>query len=138
MISELRVRVPPPQLGKTQGGTEMIKDYPLKRYKFFVTGRKSTIAETKFMGRKVRAKALLAEGDEYDEHAGKVLAAARCNEKVAEIRMKKAEKRLAEAADAAKRAQAELAEATMYAGEAEIGLLSARKRTKNVLADLKN
>ena len=52
--------------------------------------------------------------------------------------MKKAEKRLAEAADAAKRAQAELAEATMYAGEAEIGLLSARKRTKNVLADLKN
>ena len=70
------------------------ENYPIEKYRFFKTGKNEIIAETTFAGKKVRASAKLNPGDVFDEDFGRRLAAARCNKKVTEKRLKKAKERL--------------------------------------------
>lgn len=56
---------------------------------------KTIVAMSSFAGRTVAGVAHCAPKDTFDIEAGKKLAAARCNLKIAEKRMKNAEKRLA-------------------------------------------
>ena len=60
-------------------------------------GRVEIIAFSTFGGKSVRGKAICAEGDTFDEEKGKLLAAARCNEKIAVKRYKRAKRKIAEA-----------------------------------------
>ena len=60
-------------------------------------GRVETIAFSTFGGKSVRGKAICAEGDTFDEEKGKLLAAARCNAKVAAKRYNRAKHKIVEA-----------------------------------------
>ena len=63
-------------------------------------GRIEVIAISTFAGKPVRGKAICAESDTFDEEKGKLLAAARCNAKVAAKRYARAKQKIAEAGKA--------------------------------------
>ena len=73
----------------------------LTRYKFIEhtrkDGRKEIIAISTFAGLPVRGKAICAADDNYDRYKGMSLAAARCNEKIADKRYKRSKKKIREA-----------------------------------------
>ena len=60
-------------------------------------GRVEVIAISTFAGKPVRGKAICAEGDTFDEGKGKLLAAARCNAKIAAKRYNRAKHKIVEA-----------------------------------------
>lgn len=67
-----------------------IKNFPLDKYKFYVTKNK-VIAVSTYAGKTVRGVAICADSDTFDLEKGKQLAAARCNAKVAAKRLANAE-----------------------------------------------
>ena len=60
-------------------------------------GRVEIIAFSTFGGKSVRGKAICADGDTFDEEKCKLLAAARCNAKIAAKRYARAKQKIAEA-----------------------------------------
>jgi len=62
-------------------------------YRYFTAGNK-VIAVSTYAGKTVRGVAICAPGDDFDLEFGKRLAAARCNEKVAEKRYNRANAKL--------------------------------------------
>lgn len=65
--------------------------FPLEKYKFYVNPKeKKVYAVSSYCGRKVCGTATCAPDDEFDLEKGKKLAAARCNLKVAEKRLRRA------------------------------------------------
>ena len=68
--------------------------FPMSRYHFYTTKDNTTIAVSTYAGKTVRGVAICAPGDDFDLEFGKRLAAARCNEKVAEKRYNRANAKL--------------------------------------------
>ena len=66
-----------------------MKMFPLEKYRYYFAGNK-IIATSTYAGQTVRGVALCAPEDEFNEAKGKELAAARCNEKVAQKRYNRA------------------------------------------------
>ena len=64
-------------------------DYPMNKYRFYSTANK-VVAVSTYEGRTVRGVAKADPRDEFDIEKGKMLAAARCNAKVAQKRAKRA------------------------------------------------
>lgn len=75
------------------------------RYKYFQHGNE-VIAVSTFAGKKVRGVAKCDPKDEFNLESGKELAAARCNQKVAMKRLKRANQKYLEAAKALEEATA--------------------------------
>ena len=74
-------------------------DYPMDKYKYYVDEKhRKVIAVSTYAGRSVRGIAKADPRDTFDLEKGKVLAAKRCNEKVAKRRYARAQKRVKEAA----------------------------------------
>ena len=71
--------------------------YSLDKYKFFNHSNREVIAVSTYAGKSVRGVAKLTPGDNFDEEAGKKLAAARCNEKIARKRLARATAKIKEA-----------------------------------------
>ena len=71
--------------------------YSLDKYKFINHSNREVIAISTYAGKTVRGVAKLTPGDTFDEEAGKKLAAARCNEKVARKRLARAATKIKEA-----------------------------------------
>ena len=75
--------------------------FPIEKYKYIEhttkDGQKQIIAISTYAGRTVKGVATCALGDEYNEADGKILAAARCQQKVAKKRLKQAQRKQAEA-----------------------------------------
>lgn len=69
------------------------------RYKYFQHGNE-VIAVSTFAGKKVRGVAKCDPKDEFNLEDGKELAAARCNQKIAAKRLKRASQKYLEAANA--------------------------------------
>ena len=65
------------------------KPFPIEKYRFEVNGGTITASST-YAGKKVSGTAHCAEVDEFNEQTGKEIAAARCNVKVCEKRVKRA------------------------------------------------
>ena len=86
-------------------------DIDLTKYTFVThtrkDGRVEVIAISTFAGKPVRGKAICAKGDTFVYEKGIKLAAARCNEKIAVKRYKRAKQKIAEAEKA-------VAEATKF------------------------
>lgn len=86
-----------------------MRNYPLEKYKFFSfvdkNNEKNIVAVSTYAGKTVRAKAICSADDTFDELAGKKLAAARCNAKIATKRTKRAESKMNEALEQLDRAQ---------------------------------
>lgn len=74
-------------------------NYPLEKYHFYIHGNR-IIAVSTYAGRTVRGVAVCADGDSFDIEKGKRLAAARCNQKIAQKRVARARKRLEDASQA--------------------------------------
>ena len=74
-----------------------MKSYPLDKYKFYTTPEGKVIAVSTYAGRTVRGTAICSSEDKFDLEKGKKLAAARCNYKVSEKRLKRAEDKYDEA-----------------------------------------
>lgn len=70
--------------------------YPIEKYKFITFGNK-VVALSTYAGKKVRGVASCDPKDTFSLDSGKKLAAARCALKVAEKRVKRAEKKVIEA-----------------------------------------
>ena len=68
----------------------------MAKYKFYKDDNK-VIAVSSYAGRPVKGYAKCAPGDEFDEAAGRRLAEARCNQKVARKRRDRAFRKLDEA-----------------------------------------
>ena len=71
--------------------------YPMEKYKYYTTNNK-VIAVSTYAGKTVRGVAKCDPRDTFDLEKGKILAAKRCNEKVAKRRYARAQKRVKEAA----------------------------------------
>ena len=71
--------------------------YSLEKYRFFNRSNREVIAVSTYAGKPVRGVAKLTPGDNFDEEAGKKLAAARCNEKIARKRLARATAKIKEA-----------------------------------------
>ena len=70
--------------------------FSLDKYKFYKHGN-DIIAVSTYAGKTVKAYAKCDPRDSYDEQAGKELAAARCNAKIAAKREARARRKVAEA-----------------------------------------
>lgn len=101
-------------------------EYSLDKYKFIdhdgvdKNGQKvhEVIALSTYAGKAVKGVAKCATNDTFDLQKGKELAAARCNEKVSAKRVKRAEKKLVEATEALKKAQAHYDKMVVYYNDA--------------------
>lgn len=78
-------------------------NYPLEKYHYYTyrraDGAMVVKAVSTYAGQNIFGKAICHPNDKFDLEKGKELAAARCNEKVAEKRLRRAQQKVAETAD---------------------------------------
>lgn len=73
-------------------------EYSLDKYRFYFDEKnKTVIAVSTYAGKTVKGYAKCDPRDEFDKEAGKKLAAARCNERIAHKRHARASKKIVEA-----------------------------------------
>lgn len=97
--------------------------YPIDKYKIYTyadkeTGAKVIAAVSTYAGKTVKAYAKCDPRDSYDEAAGKKLAAARCNAKIATKRQARAARKVAEAKAQVDAAMAHLDKMYKYLADA--------------------
>ena len=116
-----------------------MRDYSGK-YKYYNTtdasGRKVTIAVSTYEGKTVKGYAKCDVNDTYTSENGERLAAARCNERVARKRAKRAAKKLAEAKQNVMQAQAHLAKMVNYFEDSQEALIAASADVASILKTL--
>ncbi len=66
-----------------------MNDFPLEKYRYYTDGNR-VIAVSTYAGKTVRGVAVCHPDDTFDLELGKRIAAAKCNEKVAEKRLHRA------------------------------------------------
>lgn len=114
----------------------MPKNYPIEKYKFIVIPEKrKIIAISSYQGKVVKATAICHPNDKFDLEKGKELAAARCNEKVAEKRLRRANQKRNEAADIYYRAMHKYANMVAYEDDAIKEKLEAREKVGELLGN---
>lgn len=109
--------------------------YPLNKYRFYKANNK-IIAVSTYAGRTVRGVAVCHPGDNFDEEIGKKLAAARCNLKVAEKRVARADKKAKDATEKAVMASRHLENMIHYQRDSRDQVLTAQEELNQLLASL--
>lgn len=109
--------------------------FPIEKYKFYREGNK-TIALSTYAGNVVTAVAKCDDRDSFSEEAGRQLAAARCNEKIAEKRRKRAAAKVQEASDMLAAAQEYYNRMRVYYVDSKESLADARYEVKRILEDM--
>ena len=66
-----------------------MKNFPLEKYRYYQNGNR-IIAVSSYAGKTVRGVAICHPSDEFSVETGKKLAAARCNQKIADKRYNRA------------------------------------------------
>lgn len=112
-----------------------MKDYPLEKYRFYTNGNR-VIAVSTFAGKTVRGTATCNPKDKFDLEKGKMLAAARCNERVARKREKLARNRLNEARDTVSNAMTHLGAMNDYFRDAANARMVAQINLEALLKDM--
>lgn len=100
----------------------------------YIVKRRMVSAGAKFAGKWVWGHAICHPEDEFDEDFGKSLAAARCNQKIAELRWKRAKKRYDEARRVVTEAHVAFDEACDYLTNSYDRRRAARDRVIDLLA----
>ena len=95
-----------------------------------------TVAISTYEGKTVKGYAKCHVNDIYDENIGKELAAARCNEKIAKKRAKRAERKLKEALDDAVKATTYVARMSDYLEDAKNAVDEAKYLVKQLYEKL--
>ena len=97
-------------------------NYSLDKYKYFTyydkNGKKTVSAVSTYAGKTVKGYAKCDPRDSFNVENGKKLAAARCNAKVSAKRMKRAERKMAEAQVLLNQAQAHYEKMVNYFNDA--------------------
>lgn len=107
-------------------------EYTLDRYNYYTTGNK-VIAVSTYAGRTVRGVAKCDPRDEFSLERGKKLAAARCNEKVAIKRAKRAIKAYVAAIEDEERAVARTDKMSQYVNDASDAVIEAAAIINDIL-----
>ena len=114
--------------------------FPIEKYNFvehdLADGRKRVIALSTYCGKTVKGTATCDFDDTYDLEAGKKLAAARCEVKVASKRAKFAQERLDYLVHTAERLRVMISEAAQAAGETAAAAEEANNELKNLLENM--
>ena len=110
----------------------MFKTPSLEKYKFYVA-KDRVIAVSSYAGRPVRGVAKCASDDEFNLETGKKLAAARCNQKIALKRAKRAGNEYFKAIQARDEAQARVEAMYNYLFDANIALGTADDVIEEIL-----
>lgn len=105
--------------------------FAFDKYKFYSflgkDDKKTVAAVSTYAGKTVKGYAKCDPRDEFDETAGKQLAAARCNAKVAAKRKARAERKVEEAIDLVVSAQEHLHKMNRYLTDSAVELDEANK-----------
>lgn len=110
--------------------------YDVNKYKVYVYDQKNpdgtvkckvVAAASTYAGKTVKGYAKCDPTDTFDRAKGIKLAAARCNKNVAEKRLKRAERKIAEASAALARAQKFMADMNRYHDDAVNDLVAANE-----------
>ena len=110
--------------------------FPLERYKFYVNQEKNKVyAVSTYCGKRVSGSAICAAEDEFDLEKGKRLAAARCNLKVAEKRMRRAETKVQLAEKAMDEIKLLYRKATNYFNDAGDNLIAAQREYEDIMSE---
>ena len=107
-------------------------NYSMDKYRFYSSDNKVYAVST-YAGKSVRGVAKCDPADTFSIEDGQMLAAARCNEKVAEKRFSRAQKKVKEAYDDYVVALRYLERMKKYCEDAEVDLVDARNYVNDVL-----
>lgn len=110
-------------------------EYPMEKYRFYC-GPNKIVAVSTYEGRTVRGVAKCDPRDSFDAEKGKELAAARCNQKVATKRQRRAERELKKAIAAHDRATKYLGKMNDYYEDARKAVYNADTRVDKILANM--
>ena len=113
--------------------------FPIDRYRFYIytdkQNRVHTIAVSTYAGKTVKGEAICSTEDTYNEEKGKALAAARCNLKVAQKRLKAADKAVNQADIDYENAAIRLSDMQNYCRDALHRELEAQAELKKVFEE---
>ena len=113
-----------------------MKDYPLSKYRFYHAtrnGQKQVIAVSTYAGKVVRGRATCSPEDNYNEIAGRELAAARCNEEISRRRYLRAIECFTIAREEVEEKIAHYENMGKYVDDAQKALVDARAKVDNLL-----
>ena len=114
-------------------------NYPLEKYHYYTyrraDGAMVVKAVSTYAGVNIFGKAICHPNATFDLEKGKELAAARCNEKVAEKRLRRAQKKRDEAADIYYRAMHKYSDMVAYENDAIEEKIAAREKVGELLGN---
>ena len=114
-------------------------NYPLEKYHYYTyrraDGAMVVKAVSTYAGQNIFGKAICHPNDKFDLEKGKELAAARCNEKVAEKRVRRARQKVIEAGNIYCKAEREYSNMVAYIRDAIEEKLEAEKKVKELLGN---
>jgi len=110
--------------------------YPLSKYKF-VVHENEVIAISTYAGKTVRGIAKCHPHDTMDIERGKILAANRCNVKIAQKRRNRARKKMFEALEQSRKWNQHYRDMAAYFIDADGALMAARKELEQELDKMK-
>ena len=87
------------------------------RYRYYTNNKNIVICESSFAGKKVRGMAKCSPADEFEINYGMLLAKARVDYKIAEMRVKKSRIRMEAAIDAHDKTEVECVRAGNYCSD---------------------
>lgn len=116
--------------------------YPIDKYKFYIARRVDgspykVIAVSSFAGKPVRGIAVCDKKDSFDLDTGMQLAAARCNYKIAQKRLARADSRVNEAVSGVIAAKYQLEKMWNYQEDSANALVEARNELTKLEGELK-
>ncbi len=114
-----------------------MKNFPLSKYKFYFAGNK-IIAVSTYAGKLVRGVSICHPEDNFNKNIGMELAAARCNEKVANKRYARAQAQYIKACKARDAAIAHVDAMKEYMNDSFVAMNEAAQSCDNIIKEIAN
>ena len=116
-------------------------EYPIEKYRFHVAKKidgtpYGVIAVSTYEGKTVRGVAKCDPRDKFDMEQGRQLAAARCNQKIAQKRKARADRELKKAVIAYDKAMMHMNAMNNYYEDARVAAKNANMRVDKLLSDM--
>ena len=112
-----------------------MKEYSLDKYRFYF-GENKVIAVSTYEGKTVRGVAKCDPRDNFDIELGKQLAAARCNQRIAQKRKMRARKELNKALESYYGAEKRVDAMNLYYSDAKLAERNAEAKIKKLLENM--
>ena len=112
-----------------------MKSFPIEKYHFYYAKNK-VIAVSTYCKKIVRGVAVCDQSDTFSKEIGERLAAARCNEKVAQKRSTRAQQKYIEACEARDKAFAPVDAMKEYMNDSFVAMNEAAQECDNLLKDI--